>query len=1286
MAASALVVLPTATATTAAAQPSPPTVENPFPAEGLAAASAREITLVTGDVVTYTERAGAEPEITIQAVGRPDAMTADFVTERVGESRYVIPTDVRPYLEAGTVDRELFNVTGLIEQGLTNARTDALPLIVVYREGVRAAALPAAGPARPLTALNGAALTVPHTRTEQFWHGIDAPGAHLDRGVASIHLDRVLRLNLAESVPQVGAPEAWANGHDGTGATVAVVDSGVDATHPDLKDQVTASRSFVPDETDANDFAGHGTHVASTIAGTGAASGGRNKGVAPGADVVNAKVCNKYGACVTSWILEGMAWAARGGASVINMSLGSDLPSDGTDVMSATVDALTEETGALFVVAAGNAGRDVAIGSPAAARSALTVGAVDKSDAQAVFSSRGPRLADGGVKPEITAPGVGIVAARATDGFPEVPPEAKYVGLQGTSMASPHVAGAAAILSQARPTATPAELKNALTSTAVGVGGTVFAQGAGRLEVPAAVAGLTGVSGPSPVSIGTVARADGPRQTTLTYTNATDTDVTVDLAHTATGWDGRDGAATLADSTLTIPANGTADALLTVDPAVGEPGVYGGVLTATAAGVALRTPVSWYTPYPNATTVKVTARVVNSDGDQVTPEFSTAPLYALRDTAATEHTPNDPFQDPSTLFRGTATAAGDWEFDLPAGDYSVLHTLADIRHDKHRMTMLAKTNLAVSEELTITLDAREAVSSDARTRERTYAYSRQMEIYARDGDNISGIFSSTVLSPMEDAEVFVTPVAAPKRGVLLYQQHYVLGTEFVTMAAGGVPVTPQFDPYLVTRDLAGKHKLPLVYAGEGSAADFDAVDVNGKAALVRLSTPDAIGRGGVNQARELALLAARNAAAAGARVVVPYLDLAGGLATDAPYSRGPGTNVPIPVLSVTNADGERLRAVANRKGRLDLQVQRNPKSMYVLNYATTAGIQADVTRQVDKASLKRSRSRFHADVDGLAMFQWWWGHRTGDRGSSSTNPYLYLQAPAEIETYVGPVVANQKWSRDTSLRAADGGDGNFTQETEHAYHGPVEDWFAGPIAATSPESIDGYAGFQRSGAGELYTTPYLTDSTTGHYGAVDWGAYPMTHRLYRTGPGGETEIPSNGSQVPSFFLPDEPVGYRLTSTFVLPETDWQGPSKLVRTMSPRVDNEWTFTSGSVDDTDCVRPATLLCRVEPLLQTRYALGLDLENRARAGVPHQITVSAAPAYGSLGGGKVNRMSVRYSTDEGKTWQAALTFPLGNGTYTALLWHPWTSGYVWLRTEASDTKGNTVKQTVQRAYRLH
>ena len=107
--------------------------------------------------------------------------------------------------------------------------------------------------------------------------------SHLTRGLAHIDLDGVVHaLDTSAPLQQIHAPDAWAAGYDGTGVKVAVLDTGYDTTHPDLAGRVAESANFTPDDS-VVDRNGHGTHVASTIAGSGAASGGTYKGVAPGA-------------------------------------------------------------------------------------------------------------------------------------------------------------------------------------------------------------------------------------------------------------------------------------------------------------------------------------------------------------------------------------------------------------------------------------------------------------------------------------------------------------------------------------------------------------------------------------------------------------------------------------------------------------------------------------------------------------------------------------------------------------------------------------------------------------------------------------------------------------------------------------------------------------------------------------------------------------------------------------------------------------------------------------------
>ncbi|NEE44195.1 S8 family serine peptidase, partial [Streptomyces sp. SID8455] len=216
--------------------------------------------------------------------------------------------------------------------------------------------------------------------------------------------------------------------------------------------------SFIPGE-EVEDRNGHGTHVASTIAGSGAASDGANKGVAPAAGLLVGKVLSDEGSGADSGIIEAMEWAKAEGADVVSMSLGSPAPDDGGDPMSQAVDSLSADGGPLFVIAAGNAYGAGTIGSPGSAEKALTIAAVDKQDARASFSSMGPLVRSHGLKPDLSAPGVDINAA-ASQSVPGI--EGPYQSMSGTSMATPHVAGAAAILKQRHPDWSGQRIKDAL--------------------------------------------------------------------------------------------------------------------------------------------------------------------------------------------------------------------------------------------------------------------------------------------------------------------------------------------------------------------------------------------------------------------------------------------------------------------------------------------------------------------------------------------------------------------------------------------------------------------------------------------------------------------------------------------------------------------------------------------------------------------------------------------------------------------------------------------------------
>src|SRR5262249_39265054 len=163
----------------------------------------------------------------------------------------------------------------LMDAGYDDKSRSTLPLIVEQR-GMATPRVAGLTATRVLAGYAMAAAKAPKKDTAGLWSRLRSSTD------TTVWLDGKKRLALDRSVPQIGAPDAWRAGLTGTGVKVAVLDSGYDPTHPDLTDRVIASKNFSA-EADIVDHVGHGTHVASTIAGSGAASGGKYQGVAPGA-------------------------------------------------------------------------------------------------------------------------------------------------------------------------------------------------------------------------------------------------------------------------------------------------------------------------------------------------------------------------------------------------------------------------------------------------------------------------------------------------------------------------------------------------------------------------------------------------------------------------------------------------------------------------------------------------------------------------------------------------------------------------------------------------------------------------------------------------------------------------------------------------------------------------------------------------------------------------------------------------------------------------------------------
>lgn len=226
-----------------------------------------------------------------------------FKTTKAHGHTLVVPVDAARLIAEGKLDQRLFDITELNKSATRKAQQNGLKVIVGYKGsalGARADVRDTGDTTvrRTLKALNADAVLTPTDDAHALWEAVTNTNGTTASGVAHVWLDGVRRASLDKSVPQIGAPAAWAAGYDGTGVKVAVLDGGVDATHPDLQGQVIESKNF-SQATDATDHGGQGTHVASILAGTGAKSGGQYKGVAPGAKIINAKVLDDNGSVRT---------------------------------------------------------------------------------------------------------------------------------------------------------------------------------------------------------------------------------------------------------------------------------------------------------------------------------------------------------------------------------------------------------------------------------------------------------------------------------------------------------------------------------------------------------------------------------------------------------------------------------------------------------------------------------------------------------------------------------------------------------------------------------------------------------------------------------------------------------------------------------------------------------------------------------------------------------------------------------------------------------------------------
>lgn len=1199
------------------------------------------VTLISGDRVRVTRTADDQP--VAQLLPDEDGITDDFETLRDGDALYVFPEDAAAALATGRVDRELFNVTGLIAHGFDDAHADSVRVIAQYDVGARSVADPAPAPqgaaeAASLTSINAVAYAVAKDGAESAWAELTTPDSGAGTGLTKLWLDEPLRTTLADSTSQIGAPVAWEAGLDGNGSTVAVLDTGIDAEHPDLQDRILDSKDFTGSSTGAGDVVGHGTHVASTVAGTGAASDGKERGVAPGAKLLIGKVLDDSGSGYESEIIAGMQWAVENDADVVSMSLGANSPATTCDdPIAQSVGELSSSSNALFIIAAGNMGSGQnTVSSPGCAPAALTVGAVDGEDATAQFSSRGPVGVSHLPKPEIAAPGVGILAA-ATGGRGVY----AYRAMSGTSMATPHVAGAAAIALQAHPELTGQQLKQLLTSSAdPDIEGSAHAVGTGRLDIERMLAQT--VTGQSSVYGGEFAYPQTKEQqaTSLTYTNAGDTAIDLRLSvEDLTGNDERPVKAPLIKlpQHVTVPAHGSVEVPVTVNLGSNLPaGALGDItarIIATGDGQQVSTAFNLYAAPP---TVNVNVTVLDRNGNPAAGGSSVDLVNT--DTSKGERRPVNGAEQTFTVRPG--------RYFLTS--FALTPTVGAVAPSAPQsVAYLAHPQLDISKDTKIVLDAREAhaltVSTEqpSELRTTTLSFERQWKD--------SWVHAGAMNVGAGTQEVYAQVTGEVRKGDGAFEfghwsRRMAPIVESMTTSEG-LELHPR-SPRPGIGNLDGEGSAEAVAVGAGTAADFAGIDVQGKVAVAHIA-------GGSDASIQTL------AADAGAKALLVFRDAPG---TWLPANNGAPAK--LPVYSLTPEEGAALAAQL-AAGAVTLTWSANGITPYVY----TLGFFSDgklVTAQKHEVS-DESLGRIEADYSSMGVKADFGDATVAARPSTTAFAIGGLDVvavPSERTEYL--TADGTEWFK-SAYSSLPYGEAMNDRYRSFAPGEVVEDtWYSGAVVPGVRNQWDGEPGMIGERQGELIgVAPAIWSDSAGHW--ADQGFFGDVGNLVLKRDG--VEIGKRIDPYGVFEVPSESAVYELTLNSQklgsIPTRPWK--------RSTSIQTSWTFTSQEEPD--------VYSRALPMLIPHLDIPADgMKTVAAGSVEIPARVQANPGYTA---GDIVSARVWTSTDGGVSWVEGTANPTSGGA-DLLVDHGDASGAsVSIRVELTDSFGASVRQTITRAY---
>ncbi|PET74965.1 hypothetical protein CN514_04900 [Bacillus sp. AFS001701] len=1203
-----------------------------------------KVTLITGDVVNVEKH--SEGTMVATLVPNEDGTPVSYSEKTIDGDYYLIPDEATPFLAAGQMDEDLFNITKLIEYGYDDAHQSSIPLIVTEESGITSAVSEAADEAATteatktvdLPSVNSVAVKTNKKHAKKFWDAVDGEAntkqaqPELTEGLKKIWLDKPVHVLLDKSVPQIGAPTAWAAGYDGKGVKVAILDTGIDPTHPDVKNSIKETKSFIDGE-DFIDHHGHGTHVASTIAGSGAASDGKFKGVAPGADLLIGKVLSNTGGGTESGIIAGMQWAVQEKADIVSMSLGTNDPSDGTDPISQAVNNLSDASNTLFVIAAGNAGsKKNTVGSPGAAEKALTVGAVDKSATEflAAFSSRGPIINNFRVKPEVTAPGVSITAARAAGTALGPLVGNYYTTISGTSMATPHVAGAATILKQRHPDWTGDHIKQVLAGTGVSnVRYTPYQQGGGRVSVPNALDANV-YSSPAVVSMGAAMADDKPVEKTYKYVNPSDHNVTLNLVLTATGENlttAPAGMFTLNQTTVTVPANGSSDVKVTLNPTLGSIQDYKVVVKATSSdNKTINTTLGATKIEP---LVRVKLQTIDRNGKQTKGEIIACNL------------------DTGKIKQIYPTIGTDTTLLLQPGRYSVMGTIytqdeTGLTTQDYTLAGEPMVELKLKEEKTITLDARlgkEVKISTPKESEQggwKVGYRRSFGLGTID-------YMKGASSAIWD-HVYVVPTNPLKddEGTFEFDFQQKRIAPIIKASYDGLGGSIPLEPVGFVPRLNEPRNLKAVNVGKALPEDISGKNISGNLAVV---TRDA------NQTTATQIKALQDAGAAAVVLVNdrPGIYAASVLRAD---------NIAIPAYTLGQDDGTALlNRIANGPTLINLKGIANSPYVYNIALNMPGVIPEDPSDEVTAENSAVVMNHYRGTKGK------WVGEVTSavrPNESMITQVVNWIDTPLDREEWYStgskfPTMNVMHW-----IQTVFPNPNEISQNVKDIYRNYLpgdkreQTWLGAAIGQS--ESAIAY----REGDKFFIQNHEFGDSEPDHWGDFLLPVDSSSVQIFKDG--ALLNQDSWFSTSKPVAVSSDPATYRVTMNTA--QSKWS-PLSTMTSMA------WTFKSARPENGK---------EDLAMLWPRYDFKLDGENNAKGGITDHFDLSFVLQSGATP--DIRGAEVEVSTNDGSTWSAAKVQNIEGGHYTVTVKNP-ASGYVSLRIKGWDANGSKVEQTLIKAY---